>query len=72
MTINFEDKVINYVLGKDLYDSCSNFTEVYEKINDYILDREVQANKEIRISYDIIIKCVLEEDNSITVYANKF
>lgn len=75
MKINFENKVINYVLGKDLYNSCcyyNNFVEVYEKINNYILDREVQANEEIRICYDITIKCVLEKDNSITVYANNF
>lgn len=76
MIINFENKVINYVVQKELYSPCyyNNFAEVYQIINNYILDitREVPANEEIRICYDITIKCTLEKDNSITVYANVF
>ena len=76
MTINFEDKVIDYVVEKELFNPShyNNFVEVYEIINNYILDsrREVPANKEIRICHDITIKCILEDDDSITVYANIF
>ena len=76
MIINFDDKVVNYVIQKELTNSCyyNNFVEVYEIINNYILDskREVVANEDIRICYDITIKCTLQEDNSITVYANVF
>ena len=76
MTINFEDKVINYVVEKELFNPShyNNFVEVYEIINNYILDsrRKIPANEEIRICYDITIKCILEEDDSITVYANIF
>ena len=76
MIINFKDKIINYVVEKDLYSPCyyNNFAEVYQIINNYILDekREVPANEDIRICYDITIKCILEEDDSITVYANIF
>ena len=76
MIINFEDKIINYVVEKELFSPCyyNNFIEVYEIINNYILDsrREVPANEDIRICYDITIKCILEEDDSITVYANIF
>ena len=76
MIINFEDKIINYVVEKELFSPSyyNNFVEVYEIINNYILDsrREVLANEDIRICYDITIKCILEEDDSITVYANIF
>ena len=76
MIIDFRDKVVNYVIEKDLYSPCyyNNFTEIYKIINDYILDekREVPANEKIRICYDITIKCIAENDNSITVYANIF
>lgn len=77
MKINFENKVINYEVAKELYNnSCyyNNFAEVYQIINNYILDnaREVTENEDIRICYDITIKCVQEKNNSITVYANVF
>lgn len=76
MKINFENKVINYEVAKELYSPCyyNNFAEVYQIINNYILDkaREVTENEEIRICYDITIKCTLEKNNSITVYANVF
>ena len=77
MTINFEGKVINYVVQKELFSPCyynNNFVEVYEIINNYILDekREIEANEDIRICYDITINCVPENDNSITVYAKVF
>ena len=76
MIINFEDKIINYVVEKELFSPSyyNNFVEVYEIINNYILDsrREVPANEDIRICYDITIKCILEKDDSITVYANIF
>ena len=76
MTINFEDKVINYIVAKELFgpNQYNNLVEVYEIINNYILDsrREVPANEEIRICYDITIKCILEKDDTITVYANVF
>ena len=76
MIINFEDKIINYVVEKELFSPSyyNNFVEVYEIINNYILysRREVPANEDIRICYDITIKCILEENDSITVYANIF
>ena len=76
MIIDFRNKVVNYVIEKDLYSPCyyNNFAEVYQIINNYILDekREIPANEEVRICYDISIKCVEEKDNSITVYANIF
>ena len=76
MIINFENRVIDYVVQKELFNPShyNNFVEVYEIINNYILDsrREVPANEDIRICYDITIKCILEEDDSITVYANIF
>lgn len=76
MTINFENKVINYVVQKDLFNPCyyNSFAEVYQIVNDYILDktREIEANEDIRICYDITIKCIPEKDNSITVYAEVF
>ena len=75
MIIDFRNKVINYIIEKDLYSPCyyNSFTEVYQIINDYILDekREVPANEEVRICYDISIKCI-EENNNITVYATIF
>ena len=76
MIINFEDKIINYVVEKEVFRPCyyNNVVEVDEIINNYILDsrREVPANEDIRICYDITIKCILEENDSITVYANIF
>lgn len=76
MIIDFRNKVINYVIEKDLYSPCyyNNFAEVYQIINNYILDekREVPANEEVRICYDISIKCIEEGNNNITVYATIF
>ena len=76
MSINFRNKVINYIVEKDLYSPCyyNSFAEVYQIINDYILDeqREIPANEEVRICCDISIKCIEEENNNITVYATIF